>query len=153
MIKRTKKGSVYTDLVLSMLELYGLLTDHGIRITKPCGQSPARWQVLGAIPDEPLAVSQIARRMGLTRQSVQRVANILNNEGLVEYVINPDHQRSPKVRITPKGRAILNKINDRQASWANEIGKQMSLNDISTAKDIVQKLITVLSNIEDSIFN
>ncbi len=56
------------------------------------GLSTARWQVLGMIVGGPLTVTAIARRMGLTRQSVQRTANCLVVDGFAEAAANPDHQ-------------------------------------------------------------
>jgi MarR family len=46
-------------------------------MSRDLGMSNGRWQVLGApaIAGRPLSVSQIARNMGLTRQSVQRTVN------------------------------------------------------------------------------
>ncbi|NEB07254.1 helix-turn-helix domain-containing protein, partial [Streptomyces sp. SID13726] len=43
----------------------------------PAGLTAAWWQVLGAVLREPLPVAGIARTMGITRQSVQRIADLL----------------------------------------------------------------------------
>jgi hypothetical protein len=67
-------GSALTDLVLEVFRLNGRLLAAGDRMTRPSGQTSARWQVLGAINPEPRTVAQIARVMGLARQSVQRRA-------------------------------------------------------------------------------
>src|SRR5579864_4804688 len=99
MNKRTPKGEAATALILRLLELTGIMNDHGQKITKPVGQTPVRWKVLGAVRDGPLTVSQIARRMGVDRQGVQRVANDLMKEGSVRFEDNPDHRRSPKVAL------------------------------------------------------
>jgi DNA-binding MarR family transcriptional regulator len=53
----------------------------------------------------------IARRLGLTRQSVQRTADALVDEGLAAYEPNPDHQRSPLLILTDHGREVLRGIN------------------------------------------
>lgn len=49
------------------------------------------------LSDEAVAIARtpvaaIARAMGLARQSVQRTADLLEAEGLVEYVENPAHR-------------------------------------------------------------
>ena len=51
-------------------------------LARPAGLTAAWWQVLGAVLGEPLTVAGIAREMGITRQSVQRVADILAERGL-----------------------------------------------------------------------
>ena len=74
---RTPEGDALTDLVLPVFELNGEFLAAAAMITAPHELTPARWQVLGAVLDAPLPVPEIARRigLGLTRQSVQRVAN------------------------------------------------------------------------------
>jgi DNA-binding MarR family transcriptional regulator len=66
--------------------------------------------VLGAVLGEPLPVAGIAREMGLTRQSVQRVADILVERGLAEYRENPAHRRAKLLVPTDEGRAALSRI-------------------------------------------
>jgi DNA-binding MarR family transcriptional regulator len=63
-------------------------------LARPAGLTAAWWQVLGAVLGEPLTVAGIARDMGITRQSVQRVADILAERGLARYLPNPAHRRA-----------------------------------------------------------
>ncbi len=72
-------------------------------MTKELDLSSALWQVLGAIDQAPLTVAQIARNMGLTRQSVRRTVNVLREKGFVEFRDNPNHQRSKLVVLNNKG--------------------------------------------------
>ena len=68
-------------MVLPTFALNGELLEAAAAITAPHELTPARWQVLGAVLEEPLPVAEIARRVGLTRQSVQRVANDVVAQG------------------------------------------------------------------------
>jgi DNA-binding MarR family transcriptional regulator len=79
--------------------------------------------VLGAIAlsQQSLTVPQIARRMGLTRQSVHTTVNRLLEDGLVELVPNADHRRSQLVRLTGPGEARYRAIDAKQAVWVNEL--------------------------------
>ena len=81
------------------------------------GLTSARWQVLGAIAyaQQPLTVPQIARRMGLTRQSVHTTASRLLADGMVELVPNEDHRRSPLVRLTERNAYRTSLINYQRA--------------------------------------
>src|SRR5690606_23251823 len=74
-------------------------------LARPAGLTAARWQVLGAVLTEPLTVSGIARAMGITRQSVQRIADLLVDQGLAEYRTNPAHRRAKLLAPTAAGRA------------------------------------------------
>lgn len=121
MPKPTPAAEALTELILEVLRLNGRLLSAGDRITRPFGQTSARWQVLGAIRDRADTVAGIARSMGLTRQSVQRTADLLEAEGQVEYVSNPAHRRAKLVRLTPGGRSLFGQIMDRQTAWANHL--------------------------------
>ncbi len=79
-------------------------------LARPAGLTAAWWQVLGAVLAEPLPVAGIAREMGLARQSVQRIADILVERGLAEYRDNPAHRRAKLLSPTSEGRAAIRRI-------------------------------------------
>src|SRR5215469_8412555 len=53
----------------------------------------------------PLTVPQIAEMRPTSRQRMQRLADELAAQGLVEFIDNPRHRRSKLVRLTRKGSA------------------------------------------------
>ncbi len=67
------------------------------------GQSMARWQVLNASSSGKWTVPDIARRLGLTRQSVQRVAHALVEDNLASFTPNPERRNSPHLQLTLQG--------------------------------------------------
>ena len=149
---RTRSGDDATALILKVMELHGELHQHGRRITEPLGQTPARWQVLGAVYQTALTASQIARRMGATRQGIQRVANVLAEEELIEFVDNPDHKRSPMITLTSAGRRVNKRIAERQAVWANAIGKKLPQRVLRDAEKTLDKLVSLLRDMDDNVF-
>jgi DNA-binding MarR family transcriptional regulator len=136
----TKAGKAFTELILETFRFNGRLLGAGDRLAKPLGLTSSRWQVLGAIEERPLPVSDIARKMGLARQNVQRHADLLEEEGFVGYAPNPDHQRAKLVCLTKKGRNGLRELAGRQALWANRIASSASANEIQTALALVMEL-------------
>jgi DNA-binding MarR family transcriptional regulator len=78
------------------------------------GQTEVRWAVLSVLSGGARTVPQVARRLGVTRQSVQRVANLLAAEGLIESVENPDNARSPLFRLSKRVRRSLPRSRKRQ---------------------------------------
>src|ERR687892_2441713 len=125
---RTTAGNAATDVVLETFRANGLLLTAGDRLAAEDGLTSARWQVLGAVvlAGRPLTVPQIARRMGLTRQSVQASVNRLLSEGLVEADANPDHRRSPLIRPTELGAGKYGRLQRRQVRWINELATGLS---------------------------
>jgi DNA-binding MarR family transcriptional regulator len=144
--RRSEAGSALTDLVLAVFRLNGRLLAAGDRMTRPAGQTSARWQVLGAIDPEPRTVSQIARVMGLTRQSVQRTADRLQAEGIVSYVDNPAHRRAKLVALTTRGRSVLDGITQRQVVWANDLGARLGEADLRRALRLIHAFRQILEH-------
>lgn len=138
-VRRTRAGEAATEVILSAFRATGLLLSAGDALAAAEGLTSARWQVLGAISlaGRPLTVPQIARRMGLTRQSVHATVRRLIRERLVELAPNEDHRRSPIVNLTDAGRARYAAIDARQASWVNELAAGMRNSDL---KDVARVL-------------
>src|SRR5919197_428553 len=61
----------------------------------------------------PLTVPQIAQMRPTSRQRMQRLADELAAEGLVEFVDNPKHRRSQLLRLTAKGSARYRDMSER----------------------------------------
>ena len=136
----TKGGKAFTELVLETFRFNGRLLAAGDRLSKPAGLTSSRWQILGTIEGQSNSVAQIARKMGLARQNVQRIANVLKQEGIVEYVPNPDHQRAKLVCLTERGRKAAKELARRQEAWANEIASRVSVSEIRDALEVLRKL-------------
>jgi DNA-binding MarR family transcriptional regulator len=139
---RTSIGEAATKLVLTTFRANGLLLDAGDLLGADEGLTSARWQVLGAIAlaERPLTVPQIARRMGLTRQSVHASVNRLVRDGLLQLSPNMDHRRSPLVSVTASGKAKYEAIDARQAMWINRLTRGLRRADIETAERVLVEL-------------
>ena len=136
----TTVGGAFSEIVVEVFRLNGRLIDAGDGIAAPVGQTSARWQVLGVVSGGPASVAQVARAMGLTRQAVQRTADLLAADGLVLYTDNPHHRRAKLVAMTPEGQKALDYIQRRQARWANRIGGQHDLGQMRTAAIVLRQL-------------
>ena len=88
----------------------------------------------------PLTVPQIAHMRPTSRQRMQRLADELAAEGLVEFIDNPKHRRSKLVRLTPKGDARYREMNARLLSIASTMGVALSEADIRKTTEIVRLL-------------
>jgi DNA-binding MarR family transcriptional regulator len=88
----------------------------------------------------PLTVPQIARMRPTSRQRMQRLADELAAEGIVEFIDNPKHRRSKLVRLTPRGRARYREMNARLLSIASTVGDALSEPDIRKTTEIVRQL-------------
>ncbi len=138
---RTKAGSRFTALVLEVFRFHGRLLAAGDRLTKPLDLSSARWQVLGAIEQHPHSVAQIARNMGIARQTVQKLADELERRQFIQYAPNPDHKRAKLVYLTEKSRHVMKLLEKRQIRWANKITDRVKPEEIEAALDLIKNLL------------
>ena len=88
----------------------------------------------------PLTVPQIAQMRPTSRQRMQRLADELAAEGLVEFIDNPKHRRSKLVRLTRKGDARYRELKARFLAIASTIGVGLSEGDIRRTTEIVRQL-------------
>lgn len=98
---------------------------------------------MSVVSEDGLTVPTIARRLGLARQSVQRVVNDLAEAGLVTLEDNPDHRRSPLVSLTDAGRAVLEELFRRsdatRAALIDRAG--VSATDLEEARRVIRSLL------------
>jgi DNA-binding MarR family transcriptional regulator len=136
----TPQGDAFTDLIIEVFRANGLLLEAGDRLTHPVGLSSARWQVLGVVEHGPISVAHVARTMSLARQSVQQTADGLEQDGFITYAENPFHRRSKLMRLTPKGRAALDDVEQRRVAWANAIAEAFAVEDLRAAIDLLRQV-------------
>jgi DNA-binding MarR family transcriptional regulator len=141
---RTPAGDAFTHLVFQVVQLIRLFTAAGEELSRPAGQTLARWLVLEAVQREPATVAGIARGMQLTRQSVQRVADLLVAEGFAAYQENPSHRRAKLIRPTPAGLEALESIQAAQRAWADKLGAELGERDLRTANGILERVLEAI---------
>jgi len=124
-LARSPAGEAFTQLVLEVAWLGSLFTAAGESLARLADQSLARWVVLDAVADQPATVAQVARRRGIARQAVQRVADLLVRDGLAVYVPNPADRRAQLLQPTPRGRDALHTISVVQKTWADALGAEI----------------------------
>ena len=88
----------------------------------------------------PLTVPQIAHMRPTSRQRMQRLADELAGEVLVEFIDNPKHRRSKLVQLTRKGADRYRKLNARLLAIASTMGVSLGEADIRKTTEIVRRL-------------
>jgi DNA-binding MarR family transcriptional regulator len=69
---------------------------------------------------------------------MQRLADELAVEGLVEFIDNPNHRRSKLVRLTPQGDAYYRELNVRLLASASTLGAALNEAEIRRAIEVVR---------------
>ena len=143
-------SNAFTEMILEVFRLNGVLMAAGDRLTQPVGLTSARWQVLGVVEHGPISVPHVARVMGLTRQSVQQTADGLEKDGFILYADNPHHRRSRLMRLTPQGKEALAYVAQRQEQWASQVAGALNLADLHTAVGTLSQVRQILEAIEET---
>jgi len=140
----TPAGAALTDVILTSFRLNGRLMDAAQDMAAAGELTAAWWQVLGGVLDEPRTVAEIARRMGMTRQGVQRVADLLVDRDLAEYRDNPAHRRAKLLACTEAGYWAVRRIALVQHPWADRVGQAVGTDDLLAALAVIKRLVDVL---------
>ena len=137
------KRVLFLDLVLSVFRLNGLLIAQGDGMTEGLGLTHARWKVIGAIAlsNNGLTVPGIARVLGQSRQAVQRITDVMVEDGLLEYHENPKHKRSVLVLLSNQGKEIYNTLREVQDPWAIDATQDIPVEELETALRLIRRLI------------
>ncbi len=133
-------------IVADIFELAGRFRDDGEEIARTVGQTQARWQVMSAASADPRTVPQIARRLGVSRQNVQRIADLLVADGAATFEPNPDHRNSPFLVLNRRGQAALADITKAAAASLARIARRLGAADLAPLHRSLRRLIEAASS-------
>jgi DNA-binding MarR family transcriptional regulator len=88
----------------------------------------------------PLTVPQIAQMRPTSRQRMQRLADELAAEGLLEFIDNPKHRRSKLARLTRKGDVRYREQSAQLLGIASTLGVDLREVDIRNTVTVVRQL-------------
>ncbi len=140
-IQRTQAGQAIEDLIIEIVATFFLLRAEGMQIGVVSSSGEGYWSVLRLLKvNGPQTVPQLARYRYVPRQSVQKLANEMLNDGVIEFLNNPAHKRSKLLRLTPKGEAVFAEMSDRIATLAETLAEQQDAAQLQNAANVVKRL-------------
>ncbi len=142
----TSGGEAAGKLIYEVLRLHGRLIAAGDALMADLGLSSARWQVLGTVAASmrPLTVPDLARILGQSRQSLQRLVNEMVDDDCLHFADNPGHKRSPYVELTEAGRRLHDEVEARRIPWTEGIASQLGDVDTLAAARVLARLRAAL---------
>ena len=141
---QTEAGALLTEVVLTTFRLNARVLDAAQQLATAGGLTAAWWQVLGGVLDQPRTVAEVSRRMGVSRQGVLRIADLLVERGLAEYRLNPAHRRASLLACTEAGYWAIRQISVVTHPWSDRIGEQVGAAELRAALATMQRLAEVL---------
>ena len=85
------------------------------------------------------------REQGVSRQHVQVVANGLLDAGLVEQLDNPDHLRSPLLRLSAAGLKAVDTARRRESRLLADLARRIPGSDLKVTLKTLNAMETELS--------
>ncbi len=141
---RNVTSECFTQFTRALFAAHNMVLKHGDLVTGKYQQTSARWRILGNIEPCPLTVSHIAKQTGYTRQSIQRLADELVDEGLATYESAID-RRTKNVCMTEKGKELLAKLAEYENEWVFRITQRLSVEELTDLTLALEKVRAVLA--------
>jgi DNA-binding MarR family transcriptional regulator len=120
----------------------------GESIAAAAGQTHARSACLQQITERPRTVAQIAGLLGTARQSVQRVADLLVEDGLASYVDNPRHRRAQLLALTTSGLQALATMRAAHHDWVIRAAARLEPMRVDEVTSRLLDILAVLRQVD-----
>lgn len=142
----TPEGEAVFRLMLEVLQTFHRLRAVGAEEGGVTPGGAGSWGLMRSLAEGgPQTVPAIARSRPVSRQHIQKLADELAAEGLVEFVDNPEHKRSKLMRLTAAGRTRYKSVSGRIQQLADELGRGLDAKKIVAAADVLTRLRERLS--------
>jgi len=140
-VNRTSAGQAVEDLIIEIVATFFLLRAEGIRIGVVSPSGEGYWSVLRILKTQGAqTVPQIARYRYVPRQSIQKLANEMLKDGVIELVNNPAHKRSKLLRLTSKGESVFAELSERIAVLSETLAEPENAVQLQSAVRVVKHL-------------
>lgn len=125
-----------------VLRLNSRLRTLFVGITETTGLSSMQFTVLTAVCESkaPPTVPQIGRSLGNPRQVIQRAANVLVDEGLIEMIDNPNHKRAPLLVATANGKKLKSEADLKALKFADGLLNSIDLADCESLTEALHQM-------------
>ncbi len=87
---------------------------------------PSQFRVVGMVPDEGVTVTDLADRVGMTKQGIGQFVSQLVDDGYLTTEVHPEDRRVRVVRRTQLGedasQQLVRVLDELETQWAQRIG-------------------------------
>lgn len=146
----TKEQQMLSSIAKTVFRLNGQLLSIAEDLARPAGLTAAWWQVLATVLREPVSVADISRSIGNSRQSVQRVADLLVDQELAEYRPNPAHRRAKLLAPTEGGRSAVRAIAPAHADLASGLRSEFGEKEMRQLVEHLARLSAALEKVSEA---
>ena len=142
--RRQGKGEAFADLTFEVAAMFFCMRAAGERLglVSKVGGTLGFMRTLAL--EGPVTVPELARLRPTSRQRMQQLADELVEEGLIEFVDNPNHRKSKLMRLTRKGearyRAMLKQLYEMGAAISSDVGEGDLRKAVALIRDLRKRI-------------
>ena len=92
-------------------------------------------------PEQQLSVPAIAAKYRVSRQHVQVTVNQLISRGLIRALANPQHKRSPLMRLSELGRETFAEIRRNESVIIEKMFADLHGEDVDVTRQLLRSLL------------
>ena len=107
---------------------------------QPLFRTDGVWRVLTTVARSPycLAISDLARALGIRKQAAHELAYAAARANYIELASNPDDKRILQALLTPRGRAELTAVQADRSTWLMILLNGLGDHEMAAATHIVR---------------
>lgn len=140
----TEDQNLLSALAKAVFRLNGQFLAIGEELARPAALTASSWLLLSTVLGAGRTVADIARDIGVTRQSAQRTADLLVADGHAEYRPNPAHRRAKLLVATDAGRAAVRRIGPSHRAYADRFAREIGRDSAAMALETLRRLSDAL---------
>jgi DNA-binding MarR family transcriptional regulator len=101
--------------------------------------TPAMHRLFAHMPSKPVSISELARRLTVSRQAVHQTVAAACRRGIVELIEDPSDARARKVRFTAKGMKMVRSASQVVRSIETDLAGRLGPRDLAALRRILAK--------------
>lgn len=101
--------------------------------------TPAMNRLFAHMPRDPVSISELARRLAVSRQAVHQTAAEACRRGILELIEDPQDARVRKVQFTDKGLAMVRNASRSVTSIEGDLKRRLGDRDFLALQRILEK--------------
>ncbi len=141
------KSSNFYQLIWHTRRLFQQLRETSDQLLTGTGINSSQRAVLEfLIKDGEQTVSSMAKDKNVSRQHIQKVVNVLLEQGLIQAMDNPEHKRSPLMKATANGKKLFQRVAAKESELIKSISGNFTAKDINTSLETLKQIEALLKS-------
>jgi DNA-binding MarR family transcriptional regulator len=93
--------------------------------------------VLRALGDEGLRLTELAERLGISKQAALQIVDEMDERGLIVRETSTEDRRAKAIRVTPKGQAVSRTALDASRGMERRLRREFGSDAVSACREVL----------------